>query len=128
MDVNFDLYDGKSFKDLLKDIVSNSENKKQELGTIISELKELIKTANDAVILSPVIQSYLDISVKNDEQLVKLAAVIQRLLSARSETTNGSIGLTDEEKNQIFKNLDSINLEIKTEVDPLIPPKNKENT
>jgi len=82
MNTEFELYDGKTYKDLMKDIVTNTENKRDQIDIVISDLRDQIKTINDALVLAPIIQTYLDIGIKNDESLVKLAAVIQRLVSA----------------------------------------------
>jgi hypothetical protein len=117
MNIDFNLYEGKSYNDLLKDIVTNTENKRDQIDIVISELRDQIKTINDAIVLAPIIQSYLDTSVKNDEQLVKLAAVLQRLLSAQSEGTEGtSFGLSDAEKEQLLKDIKDIQFDVKTPI------------
>ena len=118
MDTNYNLYDGKTFQDLLKDIVFNNETKKEEISTIISELRDKIKNINDAIILAPIIQSYLDISVKNDEMLIKMAAVVQRLICASSENSGDSdFGLSDTDKEQLLKEIKNIDLNIKTPIE-----------
>jgi len=79
------------FSDLCKDIVKNSENNRDQLDILISDLRSLIKTANDALMIVPLIKDYLDVQVKNDEQLVKLAAVIQRILSKQTVGADGEM-------------------------------------
>ena len=62
-----------------------------------------------AVQLIPMIKEYLEINVKNDEQLVKLAQVVQRLIAAESRSgAEGEFLLTDREKEQLVKDLDSV--------------------
>ena len=61
MDLNFEIYKGKNFSGLCKDIVKNSENKKDQIDILISELRTLIKTVNDAVIIVPLIKDYYDV-------------------------------------------------------------------
>jgi len=117
MSVNFQLYEGKSFNDLLKDIVTNADNKRDQIDITISDLRDQIKTINDAIVLAPIIKEYLDVSVKNDDALVKLAAVCQRLISAQSESTGGSLGLSDEEKEQLMKDIKDIQIEVKAPVE-----------
>lgn len=103
MDLNFEIYKGKNFSSLCKDIVKNSENKKDQIDVLISELRTLIKTVNDAVIIVPLIKDYYDVGVKNDEQLIKLAAVVQRLVAKGQETGEGnSMVLSDEERKQLM--------------------------
>ena len=89
MDLNFEIYKGKHFSGLCKDIVKNSENKKDQIDILISELRTLIKTVNDAVIIVPLIKDYYDVGIKNDEQLVKLAAVVQRLVAKGEASGEG---------------------------------------
>lgn len=103
MDLNFEIYKGKNFSNLCKDIVKNSENKKDQIDLLISELRSLIKTVNDAVIVVPLIRDYYDVGVKNDEQLVKLAAVIQRLVAKGESSGDGNnMLLSDEERKQLM--------------------------
>lgn len=117
MDFNFEIYEGKSYKDLLKDIVVNTENKRDQLDIIVTELKDKIKSINDAIILAPIIQSYLETSVKNDDQLIKLSAILQRLVCSQVENGNGNgIGLTEEEKNQLLKDIKEIDLDFKNPI------------
>jgi hypothetical protein len=117
MSVDFQLYEGKSFNDLLKDIVTNADNKRDQIDITVSDLRDQIKTINDAIVLAPIIKEYLDVSVKNDDALVKLAAVCQRLISAQSESTGGSLGLSDEEKEQLMKDIKDIQIEVKAPVE-----------
>ncbi len=119
----FNLYDGKSYNDLFKDIIKNSENKRDQIDLIVSELRDQIKTKGDAVVIGPQIQSYMDISVKNDEQLIKLAAIIQRLITAQTtEDTSAGISLTDEERANLMKEAVKIQNETKTTVDQDMNP------
>jgi len=100
----YELYKGKSFASLCKDIVSNSEEKKQQLDILITDLKDMIKTVNDAVTIVPLLKEYFDAGIRNDEQLIKLAAIVQRLMADRvgaESESNGGI-LTDDEKKQLM--------------------------
>jgi len=109
MDTNFEIYKGKNFSGLCKDIVKNSESKKDQIDILISELRTLIKTVNDAIIIVPLIKDYYDVGVKNDEQLVKLAAIVQKLV-AKGEASgegNGMI-LSEDERRQLMEDVVSI--------------------
>lgn len=109
MDLNFEIYKGKNFSSLCKDIVKNSENKKDQIDVLISELRSLIKTVNDAVIIVPLIKEYYDVGVKNDEQLIKLAAVVQRLVAKGQETGEGNaMILSEEDRKQLMDEVISI--------------------
>ena len=111
MDNDIEIYKNKKFSDLCKDIVKNSENNRDQLDILISDLRSLIKTANDALMIVPLIRDYLDVQVKNDEQLVKLAAVIQRIMSKHAVGSDGEMTgfLTEDEKRQIMTEIEVIN-------------------
>ena len=62
-----------------------------------------IKTLSDATIIVPLIKDYLEISVKNDDALVKLSAVVQRLITASGKGDDtGEFGLSAEERNKLL--------------------------
>jgi len=110
---NIELFKGKSFSDLLKDIYSNSQKKDRQINVLISELRPLIKNIGDATVIVPLIKEYLEVGVKNDEHLVKLAAVVQRLISTNNKVqseTGQSWILSDEEKKQLLEELDSLDI------------------
>lgn len=110
MDINTELFKGKSFSDILKDIYDNSKKKDRQINLLIAELKPLIKNIGDATVIVPLIKEYLEISVKNDDHLVKLAAVAQRLMTAatKSNPEMGDFGLSEEEKLQLIKEIDEL--------------------
>ena len=68
----FELFKGTTFSDLMKDIYHNSKKKDRQINTLIQELQPLIKNIGDATVIVPLIKEYLDVSVKNDEHLVRL--------------------------------------------------------
>lgn len=74
-----EVFDGKTLSDLFKEIYDNSTAKKNQIKELIASLGPLIQGIGDATLLVPLIKEYLDISVKNDEQLIKLAQIVQRL-------------------------------------------------
>lgn len=106
MGFDTEIFGSKKFSDLLKDIYDNQKKKDRQINLLIADLKPLITGINDAAILVPVIKDYMEVSVKNDEHLVKLAAVIQRMVSNKSE--EGNSFLTDEEKDALLKEIKSI--------------------
>lgn len=108
---DIEIYKGKSFSSLCKEIVVNQNEKKDQLDVLISELRALIKTVNDAMIIVPLIKDYMDVGVKNDEQLVKLAAVIQRILSRQNESGDGSGAMiTDAEREELMREVENLNV------------------
>jgi hypothetical protein len=112
MIMNFDdeIFGSKKFSDLLKDIYENQKKKDRQINLLIADLKPLINNLSDASILVPVIKDFMEVSIKNDEHLVKLAAVIQRSLGAKGEES--TTFLTDEEKEALLKGIEEIQKEV----------------
>jgi hypothetical protein len=106
MSFDTEIFGSKKFSDLLKDIYENQKKKDRQINLLIADLKPLITNIGDAALLVPVIKDYMEVSVKNDEHLVKLAAVVQRMVSKTTE--DGSSFLTDEEKDALLKEIKSI--------------------
>lgn len=101
--MNFDqvMWGSKKFSDLLKDIYSNSKEKEKQIKDLIETLKPLVTDAQSALMIVPLIAEHLNISVKNDEQLVKLAGIVQRALSSNADDAANFI-LSEAEKEQLF--------------------------
>ena len=94
------IFDDKSFSDILKEIHKNQSKKAKQLANLIAELRPLITSLGDATVVVPLIKEYMEISVKNDDQLIKMAAIVQRL--STGATSSGDAGLlTDTEMEQL---------------------------
>lgn len=94
------IFDGKTSSDVFKEIYNNSKKKDKQINSLIAELKPLIQNIGDAPVVVPLIKEYLEVSVKNDEHLIKMMAVIQRLNNNLSNNSGDSL-LTDEELKQL---------------------------
>ena len=94
------IFDDKTFSDLLKEIHVNQKKKGKQIGQLIAELRPLIQNLGDATVVVPLIKEYMEISVKNDDHLLKMAAIVQRLSTGNS-TSGGGDMLTEEEMNQL---------------------------
>ena len=94
------IFEGKTSSDVFKEIYSNSKKKDKQINSLIAELKPLIQNIGDAPVVVPLIKEYLEVSVKNDEHLIKMMAVIQRLQNNTSSSGGDSL-LTDEELKQL---------------------------
>lgn len=109
MDKDSYLFDDKSFSDLIRDVYNNTKKKENQINTLIDQLKPLIKNMTDASLMVPLIKEYLEISVKNDDNLVKLTAIIQRLLVVSSKSDKGDeLGLTEAERDQLMSEAQSL--------------------
>jgi len=105
MDKDTELFKGKSFADIMSDVYNNSKKKDRQLKLLIAQLEPLVKNLQDATVVVPLIKEYMEVSVKNDDQIVKLAAIIQRMMKdANSDDGSGGLGLSDDEKKQLLEN------------------------
>lgn len=87
---DIELFKGKNLSNLFEEIYSNSVSKREQIKDLIASLSPLIEGIGDATILVPLIKDYLDIGVKNDEQLVKLAQIVQRVSSDKKASSGDS--------------------------------------
>lgn len=97
----------KKFSNILEEIYNNQKKKEKQISGLISELKPLINDIGDATLIVPLIKEYMDIGVRNDEQLIKMATIVQRALN--NSSSEDSMGITEEEKNQLMEELDKLN-------------------
>ena len=100
------VFGNKKFSDILEEIYNNQKKKEKQMSALISELKPLVNEIGDATLIVPLIKEYLEISVKNDEQLIKMATIIQRIVNNNSSTPDGGFGISEEEKAQLLAELD----------------------
>jgi len=100
------IFGNKKFSDILKEIYDNQQKKDKQINALISELKPLVQEIGDATLIVPLIKEYLEISVKNDEQLIKMATIVQRIVNNNSSSTDGGFGISEEEKAQLLAELD----------------------
>ena len=120
MSQDYELFEGKSLSSLFQDIYDNSKHNKTQLEMLVKELTSFIKDGDMAIQLIPMIKEYLEINVKNDEQLIKLATVVQRLISAESKGGSESeFGLSDKEKEQLLKSIDNVVVDIQKKTDEI---------
>ena len=94
------IFDDTSFSDLLKEIHGNQKKKAKQLASLIAELRPLVQSLGDATVVVPLIKEYMEISVKNDDQLIKMAAIIQRLSTGSNISGDGGL-LTENEMAQL---------------------------
>jgi len=104
MSSEYELFKGTNFSDLMRDIYHNSKKKSRQIDSLIKNLEPMIKNTGDATVIVPMIKDYLEVSVKNDDALVKLAAVVQRLVSATNKDDDGNeFGLSEEERARLLE-------------------------
>jgi len=107
MSTDFELFPGKNLSGLFADIYQNQKTKKIKISSLLNDVKGLVTSAQDYATLGPLLRDLVDSSIKNDDSLVKLATIAQRIMTV-SITTDGAAGgiLTDAEKEQLLKEID----------------------
>ena len=114
MSLDKEIFDGKTLSDLFSEIHGNSTSTRAQVKALIGELKPLIENIGDATLIVPMIKEYMEIGVKNDEQLIKLATIVQRIESANAKGEGGDMfdfsGLQDllEESEATEKEIDEV--------------------
>ena len=125
MSDNNERFKGKTFQDLTKDIYDNTINKKKQIDLLISEIHGFITTIDDVVLVAPIIKEYMEIAVKNDEHLVKLAGVLQRIISKSTGGNDETMLLSDSEKEDLMDTLQNTVEDLQKESDRLENIKDK---
>ena len=120
-----EIFEGKTFQDLTRDIYENSQKKKLQIDLLIQEIHGFITTIDDVIMVAPIIKEYMDASIKNDEHLVKLAGVLQRIISKSSVGDEESMLLSESEKEELMGTLQDTVSDLQKESDRLSDIKNK---
>jgi len=82
------VFDGMSLSDLFKKIHKNNKDIDKQIGEFIETMKPMATSnAGSAVMLMPTVKDLIDVNVKNNEQLIKMASIAQR-----AATVNASSG------------------------------------
>lgn len=90
-----------TFGKVLNDIYNNSKSKEKQIKDLIESLKPFVTDTSSALMVVPLIKEYLDVSVKNDDALIKMAAIVQRAM-ANNKGESEDI-LSEAEKEQLLK-------------------------
>jgi hypothetical protein len=106
MTFNSVIFDGKTLSDLFSDVYKNTEAKRAQINQFVASMVKLIRTPEDAAVMGPVIKDFLEVNVKNDEHIVRLVQIAQRLVTVNTKSTDTQL-LSDEEKNQLLSNIKS---------------------
>ena len=117
---DYEIFEGKSLSDLFKDIYENTTRNKTQLEVLMKEVTGFIKDGDTAVQIIPMLKEYLEINVKNDDQLVKVAAIVQRIIAAESKgSSEEEFGLSDAEKEQLMGAIEEAATDLQTHSDEI---------
>jgi len=112
MSSDFEIFPGKSLSGLFEDIYNNQINKKRHISEVIAELRKLVRNPNDMRYIGPLIKDLIDTSVRNDESLIKLATIAQRIMIAGTRSEGEEGYLSEAEREQLLSQIDEVQMEV----------------
>ena len=120
MEKDFKLFGDKNFSDLSEEIYNNTKLKKTQIDLLIQEVHGYIQGIEDIAIVGPIIKELMDVGIKNDDNLVKLATLYQRIMS-KQPIDDSDVGLlSEEEKEQLMASLEDVADDLQKKKDELI--------
>jgi c-di-GMP-related signal transduction protein len=112
MDYTKEIFKGKSISDLMEEAYKDKQEKHKQLKGMISMLKDLINDGGDAVMMVPLIKDIMDLSIKNDDVLIRLLGIIQKIEASSSRILDNNDGvLSEKDKQLLFESLEGLTLE-----------------
>jgi hypothetical protein len=102
------IFGKKKLSDIFQEIYNNQKRKEEQISALINELKPLINDIGDATLVVPLIKEYMDLAIKNDEALIKMATIIQRAISSDT-SDDANFGMTEDEKAQLLAEVKKFN-------------------
>ena len=119
MDNDFKIFGDKNFSDLSKEIYDNSVLKKTQIELLVQEVHGYIQGIEDIAIVGPILKELLDVGVKNDDNLLKLATVIQRIMNKQADAVDDASLLSDAEKEELMNSLEDAAASLQNKSDEL---------
>lgn len=98
----------KKFSDILEEIYNNQKKKEKQISTLIDELKPMVQEIGDATLIVPLLKEYLEVGVKNDEQLIKMATIVQRMMQSTNSSSEDGLGISEAEKAQLLEQMNDL--------------------
>ena len=120
MEKDFKLFGDKNFSDLSEEIYNNTKLKKTQIDLLIQEVHGYIQGIEDIAIVGPIIKELMDVGIKNDDNLVKLATLYQRIMS-KQPIDDSDVGLlSEEEKEQLMASLEDVAEDLQKKKDEIV--------
>ena len=120
MEKDFKIFGDKNFSDLSKEIYENNKLKKTQIDLLIQEVHGYIQGIEDIAIVGPIIKELMDVGIKNDDNLVKLATLYQRIMSKQTVDESDVGLLTEEEKEQLMASLEDVAEDLQKKKDDIV--------
>ena len=119
MEKDFKIFGDKNFSDLSKEIYDNSVLKKTQIELLVQEVHGYIQGIEDIAIVGPILKELMDVGVKNDDNLLKLATVIQRIMNKQADITEETSLLSEDEKEELMSALEDMSGDLQKKSDEL---------
>ena len=120
MEKDFNIFGDKNFSDLSQEIYENNKLKKTQIDLLIQEVHGYIQGIEDIAIVGPIIKELMDVGIKNDDNLVKLATIYQRIMS-KQPIDDSDVGLlSEEEKEQLMASLEDVTTDLQKKSDEIV--------
>ena len=120
MEKDFKIFGDKNFSDLSQEIYENNKLKKTQIDLLIQEVHGYIQGIEDIAIVGPIIKELMDVGIKNDDNLVKLATLYQRIMSKQTVDESDVGLLTEEEKEQLMASLEDVAEDLQKKKDDIV--------
>ena len=120
IDMDFPLFKGKSFSGILEDIYENQQSKKKNISALIEEMRKLVTKPSDVAMIGPIITQLIEASISNDDALIKIAKIAQRLVLANTKKSGDEGWLSEDDKKQLLNELEETAKQIETKTDDKI--------
>ena len=120
MENDIKIFGDKNFSDLSQEIYENNKLKKTQIDLLIQEVHGYIQGIEDIAIVGPIIKELMDVGIKNDDNLVKLATLYQRIMSKQTIDESGVSLLSDEEKEQLMASLEDVAEDLQKKKDDIV--------
>jgi len=120
MENDIKIFGDKNFSDLSQEIYENNKLKKTQIDLLIQEVHGYIQGIEDIAIVGPIIKELMDVGIKNDDNLVKLATLYQRIMSKQTVDESDVGLLTEEEKEQLMASLEDVAEDLQRKKDDIV--------
>jgi hypothetical protein len=120
VDMNFPLFKGKTFSDILSDIYDNQQSKKKNISSLIEEMRKLVTKPTDVITIGPIITQLIEASISNDDHLIKIATIAQRLVLANTKKAGDEGWLSEDDKKQLLNEIEITARSIENKTDDKI--------
>ncbi len=120
MEKDFKIFGDKNFSDLSQEIYENNKLNKTQIDLLIQEVHGYIQGIEDIAIVGPIIKELMDVGIRNDDNLVKLATIYQRIMSKQTIDDSSAALLSEEEKEQLMSTLEDVTTDLQKKKDEIV--------